>query len=135
MVLEAAYLGIRTAEKTLHLTELEPEEATVTPVRFTWKYYLDHPEFLTLVNSESLHRTAMTMDAGLPATMDCSIAKCFASDNAVQHTANAVQILGGSGYIRSFEVEWLFRDVKFTQIREGADQIQRTIIARDLLRI
>jgi alkylation response protein AidB-like acyl-CoA dehydrogenase len=43
--------------------------------------------------------------------------------------------LGGSGYIRSFEVEWLFRDVKITQIREGADQIQRSIIARELFRI
>jgi len=55
-VLEAAYLGIRTAEQTLHLTELEPEDAIATLVRFTWKYYLDHPEFLTLVNSENLHR-------------------------------------------------------------------------------
>jgi AcrR family transcriptional regulator len=55
-VLEAAYLGIRTAEQTLHLTELEPEDAIVTLVRFTWNYYLDHPEFLTLVNSENLHR-------------------------------------------------------------------------------
>jgi len=55
-VLEAAYLGIRTAEQTLHLTELEPEDAIVTLVRFTWKYYLDHPEFLTLVNSANLHR-------------------------------------------------------------------------------
>jgi AcrR family transcriptional regulator len=55
-VLEAAYLGIRSAEQTLHLTELEPEEAIIKLVRFTWKYYLDHPEFLTLVNSENLHR-------------------------------------------------------------------------------
>lgn len=55
-VLEAAYLGIRSAEQTLHLTELEPEDAIVKLVRFTWKYYLEHPEFLTLVNSENLHR-------------------------------------------------------------------------------
>ncbi len=50
-----------------------------------------------------VHRAAMVMDAGLPATMDCSIAKCFAGDVAVQHTANAVQVFGGSGYIRGFE--------------------------------
>ena len=81
-----------------------------------------------------VHRAAMTMDAGLPATMDCSIAKCFASDAAVQHTANAVQIFGGSGYIRGFEVERLYRDAKITQIYEGTNQIQRTIIARELLR-
>ena len=81
-----------------------------------------------------VHRAAMTMDAGLPATMDCSIAKCFAGDMAVQHTANAVQIFGGSGYIRGFEVERLYRDAKITQIYEGTNQIQRTIIARELLR-
>ena len=81
-----------------------------------------------------VHRAAMTMDAGLPATMDCSIAKCFASDTAVQHTANAVQIFGGSGYIRGFEVERLYRDAKITQIYEGTNQIQRSIIARELLK-
>jgi AcrR family transcriptional regulator len=55
-VLESAYLGIRTAEQKLHLDELEPEDAISTLVRFTWNYYLQHPEFLTLVNSENLHR-------------------------------------------------------------------------------
>jgi AcrR family transcriptional regulator len=55
-VLENAYLGIRLAEQNLHLDELEPEEAIATLVRFTWKYYLDHPELLTLVNSANLHR-------------------------------------------------------------------------------
>ena len=81
-----------------------------------------------------VHRAAMTMDAGLPATMDCSIAKCFAGDMAVQHTANAVQVFGGSGYIRGFEVERLYRDAKITQIYEGTNQIQRSIIARELLK-
>lgn len=81
-----------------------------------------------------VHRAAMTMDAGLPATMECSIAKCFAADVAVQHTANAVQIFGGSGYIRGFEVERLYRDAKITQIYEGTNQIQRSIIARELLK-
>jgi alkylation response protein AidB-like acyl-CoA dehydrogenase len=81
-----------------------------------------------------VHRAAMTMDAELPATMECSIAKCFAADMAVQHTANAVQIFGGSGYIRGFEVERLYRDAKITQIYEGTNQIQRSIIARELLK-
>jgi alkylation response protein AidB-like acyl-CoA dehydrogenase len=81
-----------------------------------------------------VHRAAMVMDAGLSATMDCSIAKCFAGDAAVQHTANAVQIFGGSGYIRGFEVERLYRDAKITQIYEGTNQIQRSIIARELLK-
>jgi AcrR family transcriptional regulator len=55
-VLENAYLGIRTAEKELHLDELNPEIAISRLVEFTWNYYLQHPEFLTLVNSENLHR-------------------------------------------------------------------------------
>jgi alkylation response protein AidB-like acyl-CoA dehydrogenase len=81
-----------------------------------------------------VHRAAMTMDSGAPATMECSIAKCFAGDCAVQHTANAVQVFGGSGYIRGFEVERLYRDAKITQIYEGTNQIQRSIIARELLK-
>jgi len=55
-VLENAYLGIRSAEQSLKLEELEPAEAIARLVRFTWNYYLAHPEFLTLVNSENLHR-------------------------------------------------------------------------------
>jgi alkylation response protein AidB-like acyl-CoA dehydrogenase len=81
-----------------------------------------------------VQRAAMVMDSGASATIDCSIAKCFAGDTAVQHTANAVQIFGGSGYIRGFEVERLYRDAKITQIYEGTNQIQRSIIARELLK-
>jgi alkylation response protein AidB-like acyl-CoA dehydrogenase len=79
------------------------------------------------------HDAAASLDAGR-ATLECSMAKCFASDIAVAHTANAVQIFGGSGYIRGFEVERLYRDAKITQIYEGTNQIQRTIIARELLK-
>ena len=80
------------------------------------------------------HRAALLMDHGMPCTKDCSIAKCFASDAAVTHTANAVQIFGGSGYICGFEVERLYRDAKITQIYEGTNQIQRTIIGREMLK-
>lgn len=80
-----------------------------------------------------VHDAAAAMDDGRPVTMACSMAKCFASDMAVAQTANAVQVFGGSGYIRGFEVERLFRDAKITQIYEGTNQIQRTIIARRLL--
>jgi AcrR family transcriptional regulator len=55
-VLEVAYADIRSAERKLDLDALSPTEALATLVRFTWKYYLDHPEFLSLVNSENLHR-------------------------------------------------------------------------------
>ena len=55
-VLEEAYLDIRSAEQKLHLEDLDPKAALEQLVRFTWEYYLKNPEFLTLVNSENLHR-------------------------------------------------------------------------------
>ena len=77
---------------------------------------------------------AMQLDRGARAAKASSMAKCFAGDVAVAQTANAVQIFGGSGYIRGFEVERLYRDAKICQIYEGTQQIQRGIIARELLR-
>lgn len=54
-VLEDAYLDIRTAEQELQLDDLPPDEAMKTLIRFTWDYYLAHPEFIRLVNSANLH--------------------------------------------------------------------------------
>jgi alkylation response protein AidB-like acyl-CoA dehydrogenase len=76
---------------------------------------------------------AMKMDAGVDAAMASSMAKCCAGDAAVAQASNAVQIFGGSGFIRGYEVERLYRDAKITQIYEGTNQIQRVIIARKLL--
>ncbi|MCC6105365.1 MULTISPECIES: acyl-CoA dehydrogenase family protein [Acetobacter] len=81
-----------------------------------------------------VYSAATKIDRGLDATRSCSMAKCFAGDMAVARTADAVQVFGGSGYIRGFEVERLYRDAKITQIYEGTNQIQRMIIARELLR-
>lgn len=81
-----------------------------------------------------VHSAASKIDRGEDATKACSMAKCFAGDMAVARTADAVQIFGGSGYIRGFEVERLYRDAKITQIYEGTNQIQRMIIARQLVK-
>jgi alkylation response protein AidB-like acyl-CoA dehydrogenase len=81
-----------------------------------------------------VHKAAVMLDHGSNATAACSMAKCFASDVAVRQIAEAVQIFGGSGYIQGYEVERLYRDAKITQIYEGTNQIQRTIIARQLLK-
>ncbi len=80
-----------------------------------------------------VHHAARTLDSGGRATLEASMAKCFASDAAVARTADAVQIHGGSGYIRGVRVERLFRDAKITQIYEGTNQVQRMIMARTLL--
>jgi len=81
-----------------------------------------------------VHSAGVKLDRGENATRACSMAKCFASDTAVARSADAIQVFGGSGYIRGFEVERLYRDAKITQIYEGTNQIQRAIIARELLR-
>jgi len=60
-------------------------------------------------------------------------AKCYASDVAMKVTTDAVQILGGAGYTRDFPVERMMRDAKITQIYEGTNQIQRLVMARQLL--
>ncbi len=67
-------------------------------------------------------------------TLQSAIAKCFASDAAMEITTDAVQILGGYGYIREYPVERLMRDAKITQIYEGTNQIQRVVIAREILK-
>jgi len=61
-------------------------------------------------------------------------AKCFASDVAMEVTTDAVQLLGGSGYVKDFPVERMMRDAKITQIYEGTNQIQRVVMARQLLK-
>jgi alkylation response protein AidB-like acyl-CoA dehydrogenase len=61
-----------------------------------------------------------------------SMAKLFASDNAMKVTVEAVQVLGGSGYVNDYPVERMMRDAKITQIYEGTNEIQRVIIARHL---
>ena len=55
-VLEEAYVGIRTAEKSLNLSDLEPEQGIAELAMFTWDYFLEHPEFLSLLGTENLHR-------------------------------------------------------------------------------
>jgi len=80
------------------------------------------------------HSAATKIDRGEDSIKACSFAKCFAGDMVVQRTADAIQVFGGSGYIRGFEVERLYRDAKICQIYEGTNQIQRMIIARELLK-
>jgi alkylation response protein AidB-like acyl-CoA dehydrogenase len=62
-------------------------------------------------------------------------AKCFASDVAMQITTDAVQLLGGAGYVKDYPVERMMRDAKITQIYEGTNQIQRIVMARELLKV
>ena len=81
-----------------------------------------------------VHHAASLIDHGAAGTaLEASIAKCLASDTAMKVTTDAVQIFGGYGYTREFPVERFMRDAKITQIYEGTNQIQRMIIAQQLL--
>jgi len=80
-----------------------------------------------------VYEAAYKLDTGQSASMYASMAKCLATDTAMEVTTNAVQVLGGAGYVRDYPVERYMRDVKVTQIFEGTNQIQRIVIARSLL--
>ena len=79
-----------------------------------------------------VHHAAALLDRGDSASMESSMAKCFASDAAMKVATDAVQIFGGYGYTREYPVERFMRDAKITQIYEGTNQIQRIVIAREL---
>ncbi len=82
-----------------------------------------------------VYRAASAAETGAPnLTFVSSAAKCFASDTAMAVTTDAVQLLGGYGYVSDFPVERMMRDAKITQIYEGTNQIQRMVMARQLLK-
>ena len=91
---------------------------------------------LTLVEAGKglMEKAALNYDAGRRNTMLASMAKCFCSDAAMKITTDMVQVLGGYGYTRDYPLERMFRDAKLTQIFEGANQIQRMVIGREILR-
>jgi alkylation response protein AidB-like acyl-CoA dehydrogenase len=81
------------------------------------------------------HRAAVMKDAGLKTTMESSMAKLKASEVAVKICDEAVQLHGGYGFIKDYPVEKFYRDVKLCTIGEGTSEIQRMVIARELLKV
>jgi hypothetical protein len=88
---------------------------------------LDAARLLTL-------RAAQKKDAGLPVTRDAAMAKLYASEAAVRICDEGVQIHGGYGFIKDYPAEKFYRDVKLCTIGEGTSEIQRMVIARELLK-
>jgi len=81
-----------------------------------------------------LYKACVEIEAGSPHAMRwAAMAKLFAGDTAMAVTTDAVQVLGGYGYTSDYPVERMMRDAKITQLYEGTQQIQRLVIARDLL--
>lgn len=81
-----------------------------------------------------VYKAAWTKDQGLPYIEEAAMAKLYASEVAMWVTTEAVQIHGGYGYVREFHVERMMRDAKITQIYEGTSEIQRLVIAREILK-
>ncbi len=81
-----------------------------------------------------VHRAAALADAGQPFVREASMAKLFASEAAMRATTKAIQIHGGYGYTQDFPVERYFRDAKLCEIGEGTSEVQRMVIARQILR-
>ena len=82
-----------------------------------------------------VHAAARHIDAGSPkGNKFAAMAKCFATDMAMKVTTDAVQIFGGYGFMRDYPVEKYMRDAKITQIYEGTNQVQRLVIARNLIK-
>jgi alkylation response protein AidB-like acyl-CoA dehydrogenase len=80
------------------------------------------------------YRAAWMLDGGLRVTRESAMAKLFASEAAVRIAGEAVQIHGGYGFIKDYPVEKFYRDVKLCTIGEGTSEIQRLVIARQLLK-
>jgi alkylation response protein AidB-like acyl-CoA dehydrogenase len=79
-----------------------------------------------------VYRAAWMKDMHMDFEAAAAMAKCYASEVAMKHTVEAVQIHGGYGYVREYHVERLMRDAKITQIYEGTSEIQRIVISRGI---
>ncbi|PYN43508.1 MAG: acyl-CoA dehydrogenase, partial [Candidatus Rokuibacteriota bacterium] len=79
-------------------------------------------------------RAAALKEAGRPYGTAAAMAKLFAAETAMKVTTDAIQVHGGYGFIKEYGVERAFRDAKITQLYEGTSQIQKLVIARDVLR-
>jgi butyryl-CoA dehydrogenase len=80
-----------------------------------------------------VYATARTIDSGVKdSSMESAMAKVFASDVAMRVTTDAIQVLGGVGYMRDYPVEKMMRDAKITQIYEGTNQVLRNVIGTEL---
>ena len=80
-----------------------------------------------------VYYAAWKKDQGLPVIREAAMAKLFSSETAMQVTTEAIQVLGGYGYIKEYDVERFFRDAKILEIGEGTSEVQRMIIARELI--
>jgi len=132
----AQALGIAQGAYELSLKYSKEREAFGKPISKHQIIAFKLADMATDIEAARLlvHRAARIKDAGGDYVAAASMAKLFASETAMKHTVEAIQIHGGYGYVKEYHVERLMRDAKITQIYEGTSEIQRLVIARQILR-
>ncbi|NNE25532.1 MAG: acyl-CoA dehydrogenase [Saprospiraceae bacterium] len=131
----AQALGIAAGALELSQKYAKEREAFGKPIHKHQAIGFKLADMATAVEAAQLlvYRAAQLKDKGENFDMAASQAKLFASDVAMRHTVEAVQIHGGYGYVKEYHVERLMRDAKITQIYEGTSEIQKLVIARSIL--
>ena len=81
-----------------------------------------------------VYHAAWKKDQNMPVIKEAAMAKLFSSETAMSICTEAIQVLGGFGYIHDYDVERFFRDAKILEIGEGTSEIQRIIISREILK-
>ena len=132
----AQALGIAQGAYELSLKYSKEREAFGKPISKHQIIAFKLADMATDIEAARLlvHRAARIKDAGGDYVAAASMAKLFAAEAAMKHTVEAVQIHGGYGYVKEYHVERLMRDAKITQIYEGTSEIQRLVIARQILK-
>ncbi len=132
----AQALGIAAGAYELAVAYANEREAFGKPIIKHQAIAFKLAEMATEIDAarQLVYHAARLKDAGKNYDMAGSMAKLYASDVAMKHTVEAVQIHGGYGYVKEYHVERLMRDAKITQIYEGTSEIQRLVIARSILK-
>jgi alkylation response protein AidB-like acyl-CoA dehydrogenase len=129
-------LGIAAGAYELSLAYSKERESFGKPISSHQAIAFKLADMATEIEAARLlvYRSAWLKDIGMDYGTASSMAKLFASEVAMKHTVEAVQIHGGYGYVKEYHVERLMRDAKITQIYEGTSEIQRIVISRDVIK-
>ncbi len=131
----AQALGIAAGAYELALEYARQRQAFGKPIAQHQAIAFKLADMATEIEAARLmaYRAAYLKDQGLDYAQAAAMAKLFASEVAMRHTVEAVQIHGGYGYVKEYHVERLMRDAKITQIYEGTSEVQRIVVARNIL--
>jgi alkylation response protein AidB-like acyl-CoA dehydrogenase len=131
----AQALGIAAGAYELAVKYSKEREAFGRPISQHQAIAFKLADMATEIEAARLlvYRAAWLKDQGMDYTSAAAMAKLFASEVAMKHTVEAVQVHGGYGFVKEYHVERLMRDAKITQIYEGTSEMQRIVISRNIL--